>query len=198
MSKLVLATSLAATLALALGCGRPPAKDAGRVIANAGGEKITETDFQSLVRTLSPSQAQAETFLKDPAAREERARLADQLAFQKALMIYAKQQGLDKDPAVLRRIEQQQAQVYFQSLVQKRLAGSDPTDAQLQAFYKERVAQLQATGQAQAIPPYEQVKAQLPEMWRQQRGRQVSQDVQNDIRQKVPVTLADDYRPASQ
>lgn len=186
-----------AGLALALGCGKAADKDASRVIASAGSDKITESDFKGIVQSLAPDAAKAAAFLTDPAAREARAQLADQLAMQKAILAYAKLQGLDKDPAVQRQIEGAEAQAYFQSLLQKRLAGAEPTEAQLKALYDERVAAMKAQGQATAAPPFEQVKGQLPGLWRQQRQQEAAQELQKEIRARVPVTLADDFKPVA-
>ncbi len=189
--------ALALSLALSVGCGKGKA-DTSRVIANVGGEKITEAEFQDVVKTLSPDAKDAQTFLTDPAARDERAQLASRIAMSRAIAVYAKQTGLDQDPAVKRQMEQQQANIYFQALMQKRMTKVEPTDDQLLAFYKERVALLQASGRAQGVPPFETVKAQLPELWKQQRAQSMSQEVQKEIKAKVPVTLADEYRPAGE
>lgn len=199
MSKMIIRTGLgaAALLALTLGCGKGK-PDASRVIANIGGEKLTEAEFQDVVRTLSPDTKEAQSFLTDPGAREERAQLASRIAMSRAITAYARQTGLDQDPTVKRQMEQQLANVYFQALMQKRLSKAEPTDEQLLALYKERVGMLQASGRAQAVPPFEAVKGQLPELWKQQRAQTMSQEIQKEIKQKVPVTLADDYRPAGE
>ena len=196
MRKTVLIASLAG-LALALGCGKAADKDASRVIASAGNDKITESDFKGIVQALAPDAAKATAFLTDPAAREARAQLAEQLAMQKAILAYAKLQGLDKDRAVQRQVEGAEAQAYFQSLVQKRLAGAEPTEAQLKALYDERIAALKAQGQGGSVPPFEQVKGQLPTLWRQQRQQEAAQELQKEIRARIPVTLADDYKPVA-
>jgi hypothetical protein len=199
MSKMTIQAGLIAgpalLLALALGCGKSTA-DASRVIANIGGTKLTEAEFQEIVKSLSPDPKEAQTFLTDAAARDERAQLASRIAMSRAITVYAAQTGLDKDPSVKRQMEQQLANVYFQALMKKHTAGLTPTDEQLQAFYKEKVAEMQAQGRAQGIPPYEVVKGQLPELWKQQRMQALSQQIQDEVKQKVPVTLADDYRPA--
>ncbi len=82
--------------------------------------------------------------------------------------------------------------------MQRRLAKAEPTEEQLLAFYKERVAMLQAQGRSQGVPPFETVKGQLPELWKQQRAQALSQEIQKEVKAKVPVTLADDYRPAAE
>ncbi|WP_243317881.1 hypothetical protein [Geothrix paludis] len=183
-------------LALALGCGKAAKPDSSRVIANIGGSKLTEAEFQDIVKSLSPDPKEAQAFLTDAAARNDRAQLAQRIAMSRAITTYAAQTGLDQDPSVKRQLEQQQANVYFQALMKKRMAGMNPTDEQLQAFYKERVEALKAQGRAQGIPPFETVKSQLPELWRQQHMQTLSDQIQNEVKQKVPVTLADDYRPA--
>ena len=117
MSKTTLPAALlvGSALLLSLACktGKP---DTSRVIANVGGDKITEAEFQDVVKTLSPDPKEAQTFLTDPAARDERAQLASRIAMSRAITTYAKQTGLDQDPSVKRQIEQQQANVYFQAL----------------------------------------------------------------------------------
>lgn len=184
-------------LLLAWGC-RPAPRDTSRVIASAGGHKITEQDFTTLVNGLSPDGTQAHDFLTNPADRERRAELVNQMAMQEAILSYAHLQGLDKDPIVRRQVEGAEAQAYFQAMVQKRLQGLTPTDAELKAFYDSRVAAMKAQGQDKGIPAFEVVKPQLPALWRQDRGRQIAQELQQEIRSRVPITLADDYKPAVQ
>ena len=188
--------SLLLPLLFAWGC-RPAPKDTSRVIASAGSDKITENDLVSLVNELSPDAAQAKNFLTNPAARESRAQLADKLAMQKAILTYAAQQGLTKDPAVQRLIEGAEAQVYFQELVKKRLEGVTPTEEQLKALYEKKIAPMKAQNHGKGIPPYEMVHPQLPNLWRQERSQEIAQEVQQDIRAHVPITLADEYKPTS-
>jgi len=184
-------------LALSLAC-KTGKQDTSRVIANVGGDKITEAEFQEVVKSLSPDPKEAQTFLTDPAAREERAQLASRIAMARAITAYAKQTGLDKDPSVQRQLEQQQANVYFQSMAKKRMTSAEPTDEQLMAFYKEQVERMKAQGGAATVPPFETVKAQVAQGYKQQRMATISQDIQKEIKAKVPVTLADDYRPAGE
>ena len=198
MSKLthfaVLLAGSALVLSVACKTGKP---DTSRVIANVGGDKITEAEFREVVTSLSPDPKEAQTFLTDPAAREERAQLASRIAMARAITAYAKQTGLDKDPSVQRQLEQQQANVYFQSLAKKRMSTVEPTDEQLMAFYKEQVERLKAQGNP-TVPPFEAVKAQVAQGYKQQRMATISQDIQKEIKAKVPITLADDYRPAGE
>jgi hypothetical protein len=201
MSKLNRYAALVAgsALFLSLAC-KTGKQDNSRVIANVGGDKITEAEFQDVVKSLSPDPKEAQAFLSDPAARDERANLASRIAMSRAIASYAKQTGLDQDPTVKRQLEQQQANVYFQALAKKRMPAAEPTDEQLQAFYKEQVGRMKAQGGAAAgaVPPFEAVKAQVAQGYKQQRIQAVSLEVQKEIKAKVPVTLADDYRPAGE
>lgn len=183
---------------LTLACGKAVKPDTSRVIANVGGEKITEAEFQDTVKSLSPDPKEAQTFLTDPAAREDRAQLASRIAMSRAITTYAKQTGLDQDPTVRRQLEQQQANVFFQAMAKKRMPTQDPTEDQLRAFYKEQVDRMKAQGGAQTVPPFEAIKAQVAEGWKQFRMRAISQEIQAEVKAKVPVTLADDYRPSGE
>jgi succinyl-CoA synthetase alpha subunit len=198
MSKLTshAALIIGSVLVFSLAC-KTSKPDTSRVIANVGGDKITEAEFQDVVKTLSQDPKEAQTFLSDPAAKEERASLASRLAMSRAITTYAKQTGLDQDPSVKRQLEQQQANVYFQALAKKRMTTAEPTDEQLLAFYKEQVERMKAQGGA-TVPPFEAVKAQVAQGYKQQRMAAISADIQKEIKAKVPVTLADDYRPAGE
>lgn len=198
MSKLSRHAALIAgsVLVFSLAC-KTSKPDTSRVIANVGGDKITEAEFQDVVKTLSPDPKEAQTFLNDPAARDERAQLASRIAMSRAINAYAKQTGLDQEPGVKRQLEQQQANVYFQALAKKRMTSADPTDEQLLAFYKDQVEKMKAQGRT-GVPPFETVKAQVAEGWKQQRMQAVSLEIQKEIKAKVPVTLADDFRPAGE
>ena len=198
MSKLTSHAALIAGSALFLSLGCNPGKsDTSRVIANVGGDKVTEAEFQDVVKTLSQDPKEAQSFLSDPAARDERANLASRIAMSKAIAAYAKQTGLDQDPAVKRQLEQQEANIYFQALAKKRMPTAEPTDEQLMAFYKEQVERMKAQGAA-GVPPFETVKAQVAQGYKQQRAQAISLDIQKEIKAKVPITLADDYRPAGE
>jgi len=199
MSKLTRSAALLVGPALLFSLACKTSKpDTSRVIANVGGDKITEAEFQDVVKTLSPDPKEAQTFLSDPAAREERAQLASRIAMSRAITAYAKQTGLDQDASVKRQLEQQAANVYFQALAKKRVTTAEPTDEQLMGFYKEQVERMKAQGGAGAPPPFEAVKAQVAQGYKQQRMAAISQEIQKEIKAKVPVTLADDYRPAGE
>jgi len=198
MSKLTSHAALIVGSALFLSLACNPGKpDTSRVIANVGGDKVTEAEFQDVVKTLSQDPKEAQSFLSDPAARDERANLASRIAMSKAIAAYAKQTGLDQDPAVKRQLEQQEANIYFQALAKKRMPTAEPTDEQLMAFYKEQVERMKAQG-APSVPPFETVKAQVAQGYKQQRVQAISLDIQKEIKAKIPITLADDYRPAGE
>jgi hypothetical protein len=199
MSKTTFHAALIAgsALLLTLACNNGK-KDTSRVIANVGGDKITQAEFEDVVKTLSPDPQEAQKFLVDPTAKEDRAQLASRIAMSKAITAYAKQTGLDQEPSVRRQLEQQQANVYFQALAKKRATTAEPTDEQLLAFYKEQVERMKAQGSTGAPPPFDAVKAQVAQGFKQQRMATISQDIQKEIKAKVPVTLADDYRPAGE
>lgn len=194
MRKITLAG--AALLAL-LGCNTAP-QDGSRVLANVGGQKITEADFKAMVEAMAQNQAQAKEFLESPMAREERARMLNDWALSKALLAYAKTQDLERDPKVKARLEQVVAQAYFRILVEQRLSKVVPTEAQLKATYDELVAQRKAAGQDQGLPTFEQVKAQMPDMWRQKRAQEVQGAVLDEVKAAYPVTLADEVKPVGQ
>jgi len=75
-------------------------------------------------------------------------------------------------------------------------AGGEPTDEQLKELYDQVVAQAKAANQAQGIPPFEQVKAQLPAVWKQRQAQQARERVLNDLNTKYPVVFDPEYRPA--
>jgi len=64
------------------------------------------------------------------------------------------------------------------------------------AFYKEQVERMKAQGAA-GVPPFETVKAQSPRL-QAAAAQTISLDIQKEIKAKVPITLADDYRPAGE
>lgn len=194
MRKTVLAA--AALLAL-LGCNSAP-QDGGRVLANVGGQKITEAEFKAMVDAMAQNPQQAKEFLESPLRREERARMLGDWALSKALVTYAKAQGVDQDPKVRARLEQAMAQAYFRILVEQRLAKVEPSEAQLKATYDELVAQRRAAGQDQGLPAFEQVKAQMPDLWRQKRAQEVQGSLLDEVKAALPITLADDVKPVAQ
>lgn len=181
-------------LAAALGCHKG-SKDTSKVIASVAGEKITENVFAETIKAMLPDEAKAKEVLTSEAMREKRNEFLGQLAKAKALILLGKAQGLDKDPGVQLRLEQMTAQAYVQTLMERRLGKTQPTDAQLKATYDELVAERKAQGQDQGIPPFEQVKAQMPALYKQRQEAKVFEELMKEATQKSPITYADAYKP---
>jgi hypothetical protein len=181
--------ALGGLLLFTLACNKTSA-DNSRVLANVGGEKITELDFKNTLAGVVPA-AQLKQVLEDPQAASARARMLAQLAQQRAMIALGRAEGVDKETAVRLQIDEATAKAYAQQLIQRRMPAQEPTEAQLQDLYRQIVAQRQAMGQAQAIPPFEQVKAQLIPAWKQQ---QAEKSLEQDLKEKIPTTLAEDMK----
>ncbi len=184
-------------LVASLGCHRF-SRDNSKVIANVAGEKITEKAFAETIKAMVPDEAKAKEILTSETLRDKRNEFLGQVAKAKALILLGKAQGLDKDPAVKLRMEQMTAQAYVQTLMERRLAKAQPTDAELKATYDELVAERKAQGQDQAVPPFEQVKAQMPALWKQRQETKVFEQLMKEATQKYQITYADAYKPAQQ
>lgn len=182
-------------LVATLGCGKM-SKDSSKVIANVAGEKITEKAFAETIKAMVPDEAKAKEILSSEPMREKRNEFLGQLAKAKALIVYGKAQGLDKDPAIQLRMEQVAAQTYLQILMERRLGKTQPTEAELKAVYDELVNDRKAQGQAEGIPPYEQVKAQMPMIYKQRQEARVFEQIMKEATQKTPITYVDGYKPA--
>lgn len=167
-----------ATLALLAACNRA-SKDSSKVLANVGGTKITQADFEVMVTAMLPDPSKAKTLMASPGFQAQKPDLVRQLAMQKAMLVFAKSQGLDKDPAVQHQVESATAQAYFQSIMVRRADPSrtPPSDAQLLGMYDELKAKMKD------IPPFEQVKEQLKQGYPQWL-------FQKELKAAVPVTYA--------
>jgi len=177
-----------------LGCGKV-SKDNGIVVASVGGEKITETAFNQTVTVWVGDPAKAKDLLTNPAMRGQRNQILGSLVNQKALLQMVKAEGLDKDPKVQLQVEAALADAYFQLLADRSMAKAEPTDAQLKAFYDDYVIQAKASGQAQGLPPFEQVKAQLPGAWKRKQAQSARESLMGQLGEKFPVVFAPDYKP---
>jgi hypothetical protein len=186
--------AICAGLALALGCGKV-SKDTSKVVASVGGEKITEQAFNETVRVFVSDPAKAKDLLGNPAMREQRNQVLASIVNQKALFQYVKAQGLDKDPLVQLQITSAMAGAYFQIMADRLTPKAEPTEAQLKVFYDDFVLQAKAANQAAGIPPFEQVKGQLPEAWKRKQADKVRETLLSQLNQKYPVTFATDYQP---
>jgi hypothetical protein len=185
-----------ALLAL-LGCNTAP-QDGGKVLANVGGEKITEGDFRQIIEASGASKEQISEFLTNPMAQDQRAQALTGMAMTKAVIAFGRQEGLDQDPKVKQALEQAMAKAYFQALMDRRVGKAEPTEEQLKAAYDELVAERAGTGQAQGLPKFEEVKAQLPQLWRQRQMQKAQEGVLAELKEKVPMTIAEDWKAMGQ
>jgi isoleucyl-tRNA synthetase len=178
----------------ALGCSRV-SKDTSTVVASVGGEKITQKAFEDTVRAFLADDAKAKDLLTSQTMREQRNQMLGSLINQKALLQYVKAEGLDKDPKVQIEIASATAGAYFQIMVERITPKAEPTDAQLKTFYDDYVLQAKAANQAAGIPPFEQLKAQLPAAWKRKQSEAARESLLTTLNQKFPVVFAQDYRP---
>jgi len=190
-------------LALALllaGCGNKEAAPNETVIAKVGTEKITEAQFRDVVRVLIESQTddpgKADEFLNMDEHRGRRGEFLSRYIDSKRIAMLAKEEGLDADAKVKLQIEEAATSVYAQALLQRRLSDQTPTDEQLKAIYSELVTAQKAKG-ATSIPPFEDAKPYLPQLWKAKRQQEAEKSLMDEIREKYPATYADDYKPLS-
>ena len=173
---------------VALGCGKV-SKDGSKVLANVGGEKITEKSFGDMVRLLAGDEARAKDLMTNPANKEQRNRFLAEVVDQKALIIYGEKQGLDKDPKAKVLMEAARANAYSQILMERMVSKMEPTEAQLKAFYDKVAARAKAEGRDKDFPPYEAVKGQLPNAWKSDQIKEASMTLQNAAKAQVPSTI---------
>lgn len=189
---------IGALLALGfLGCNRGP-KDASPVLVNAGGERISQTQFEEVVKVLVGDDKKAEELLKSDAARGQRNQFLESLALQKAIIQMAKAEGMEKDLRTKVLLEQRIAQTYLQTLMDRRMPKTEPTEADLKSLYDTLVAERKAMGQDKDLPAFEAVKAQLPGIWKQKQEQTITEGLFKEVRQKYPITFAAGYEPTPQ
>ena len=179
----------------AMACGKV-SRDNTKVVATVGGEKITEQAFGDTVRRVMGDDAKAQNLLTKDTAREQRNQILEQMVTQKALLRLAKSEGLDKDPKVQLALEAAQANLYFQTLVERNISKEEPTEAQLHGLYDDVLKQATAAGQAATVPPFDQVKTQLPGLYKRKQSQVASDMLLTQLKQKYPVVFAPEYRPA--
>lgn len=182
-------------MAMAAGC-RKGAQDTTKVLANVGGTKITQAMLETSVRALAPNEAQAKEFLTAEGSKAQRQQFLERMAQSKALVQWAKLEGLDQDPKAQILVEQAQAEAYFRLAMDRRLSKVDPTDAQLKAMYDERVKSLKDAKSDMKIPPFEEAKPQIADVWRQQQAMQVQETFLKELKNKVAITYAEAPAPA--
>ncbi len=191
----------ALVLILGLGCNKA-SHDSSPVLANVGGQKITQNEFEEAIRAVVPDAAKVEQVLHSDRMRDQRNGFLGSLAQQKALTELARMEGVDRDPKVRLEAEGAVAQVYLKAILQKRSGTATPTDADLKKVYDEVVAKQKASGNPQPPPPFEEVKATLAQMWQQQQEQQnqarLQDDLTKELKTRVPTTYAEDYQPKQQ
>jgi hypothetical protein len=179
----------------AMACGKV-SRDNTKVVATVGGEKITEKAFGDTVRRVMADDTKAQILLTKDSSREQRNQILEQMVTQKALLRFAKSEGLDKDPKVQLALEAAMANLYFQTLVERNITKEEPTEVQLRGLYDDILKQATAAGQAATVPPFDQVKGQLPGLYKRKQSQQASDMLLTQLKQKYPVVFAPEYRPA--
>jgi len=176
-----------------MGCGKV-SKDHSKVLASVGSEKITEKTFGETVHTWIGDDAKAKDLLSNQAMRDQRNQILGSLVNQKALFQFVKSEGLDKDPKVQILIASATADAYFQIMADRKMTKAEPTDAQLKTFYDDY--SLQAKAANQPVPPFDQVKAQLPAAWKRKQSEIAREALLGELNKKYPVVFAPDYKPS--
>lgn len=189
----------AGALAALLGCNHEAAAtkaDTSAVLANVNGTRITQADFEARAKTLSTNPQEVQAFLTDAKYQAQRAQLVHQMAFEAAMTQIAAKNNLDQDPSAVALLAKQRAAIYANVLVSRSAGSATPTEEQLKAFYDELVASRKAAGQAQGLPPYDQVKAlpQFTEAWQKAQFQKAGDVFQKDLKTQVPVTYADGFQ----
>lgn len=174
--------------AVTLGCG---SKDKSKVLATVGSEKLTEQVLEQHIRVLAPTEKEAKEFLS-PERKAEREQFVDRLVQLKTMAAFGKLEGLEKDPKAKILVEQAVAQTYMQLLMERRLAGLTPTEAQLKADYDAVVAQAKEGDKTAVIPPFEtpMVKEQLTQRWKQKQSQVIQAALIKEMETKVKVVRA--------
>jgi hypothetical protein len=180
-----------------LGCSNV-SKDTSRILVNVAGEKITEAQFQEVVKVLIGDDKKSEDLLKNDAMKEQRNQFLESLALQKSMIQMAKAEGVEKDLKAKVLLEQRVAQVYLQTLMDRRLPKAEPTETELKALYDGLIEERKAAGQDQGLPAFEAVKAQMPGIWKQKQEQAISAALFKELRQNYPITFAEGYKPTPQ
>ncbi|BDU78304.1 hypothetical protein [Mesoterricola sediminis] len=182
-------------LVAGLACSRV-SPDNSKVVANVGGEKITEKAFTEAVKILLGDEARAKDLLTNPANRDQRNRFLQEFVDQKVLVKYGDKQGLGKDPKAKLLVDAAKANAYGQVLMERAVSTGEPSEEQMKAFYEKVKAQAKAAGQDKDFPAYEAVKAQLPAAVRRDQIKEASQGLIGRAKAAVPATIDPEWRSA--
>jgi hypothetical protein len=190
-------TGMLSVLALT-GC-RTENTDTSKVIAKIGDEttyeKVTEKQFQDLVSALFGDAEKGIEFMTQEQSRGQRNEFFAKYIEAKGLVMLAKAEGLDDDPKIRLQLDDAITAVYYQALMERRLSNTEPTDAQLREIYNEIAARERAMGAG--IPPFEEVRPHLPQLWRQKQQQEVTETLMKEIKEKYPTTIVDEYKTAN-
>ena len=181
-------------LALILGCGTG-SRDSSPVVANVAGQKITQKEFEGIVRALAPKQSDADTLLTDPKMKERRNQWVGNLAEQKALIELARLEGVDKDVKVRLQAESALAEVYKRAIIEKRTAAMTAPEADLHKIYDEAIARQKTAGNTQPLPPFDAVRTELIQAWQQKQQQQAQERLVKELKERVPVSYGEGYQP---
>lgn len=178
---------------VALGCSKV-SKDSSKVLANVGGEKITENSFAETVHAIVGDDVKANDLLKNPALKDQRNQFLAELVDQKVMTLYGQKQGLDKDLKVKLLIEAARSNAYGQVLMERSIP--QPTEAEMRAFYDDVAGKAKAAGQTQGLPPYEAVKDRIAQSLKQKKAQEASQKLLDSAKSQVPSTIDPAWRSA--
>jgi hypothetical protein len=179
---------------LALGCGLG-SRDSSPVVANVAGQKITQKEFEGIVRAVAPKQSDADSLLTDPKMKERRNQWIGSLTEQKAMIEFAKLEGLDKDVKVRLQAESALAEVYKRAILEKRTAAMTAPEAELRQIYDEAAAKQKAAGGTQPLPPIEAVHTELVQAWQQKQQQKAQDRLAKEMKERVPVSYSEGYQP---
>ncbi len=180
-----------------LGCNQAQ-KDTSKVLVSTQDLKITETQFKEVVKILIGDDKKAGELLTNSAMQEQRNQFLESLALQKAMVLMARTEGLEKDQKAQVLLEQRTAQVYLQTLTERRLPKNEPSESELRTLYDGLVLERKAAGQDKGLPTFDEVKPQLPAIWKQKQEQTVTENLFKELRQKYPFTFAEGYKPTPQ
>ncbi len=122
---LIAALSLCVTLAA---CEQPTSNTNEKIVATVGGELITENELNQALSRLGAR--------NEGEAAEVRSRVLEALIDQRLVAEAAKSTGLDKQPDVVRALQQMQRQVLFDAYMERIYKDMPkPTDAEIKDYY---------------------------------------------------------------
>jgi hypothetical protein len=179
-----------------LACGKGH-RDTSKIVATVAGEKITEKMFTDAVHNLFGDDARANEILTNPLLKDQRNELLAQFVDQKVMSKFGDKQGLDKDPKAKLLLEAAKSNAYGQVLLERAVGKIEPTEAQLKAFYDKAVEKAKAAGQDKGFPPFEAVKAQLPNAWKRDQMQEASQKLVKDAKAQIVTTVDPQWKANS-